>query len=184
MKSALWGACVLAGVGAVAWAGAGALEARAAARDARSRLSGVRQLADEIAALRAGAPPQETAAPAPGSELPARISATLARCGLGANSIATFSAPAARLDPATGLTAQRATLVLGSLTLQQLGRFLGEWRADQPAWLVTAIELAPASKATPPGQEPQIQAVLTMESGVRAEPQDKPAHDVARGGGE
>jgi hypothetical protein len=168
----------------MAWAGAGAIEARAAAQDARSRLSRVRQVADEIAALRAGVPPQENAAPAPGSELPARITATLARCGLGAQSIATFSAPAARLDPASGRTTQRATLVLGSLTLHHLGRFLGEWRTEQPAWLVTAVELTPASKATPPGQEPQIHAVLTMESGVRAEPQGRPAPEAARGGGE
>src|SRR5690606_2866944 len=67
-------------------------------------------------------------------------------------------------DRSGGVSRRRATLTLAT-TLPQLGRFLGAWRAREPAWTVTGIDLAPEARGeAAPGSDLPIRAVLTIES--------------------
>jgi hypothetical protein len=102
------------------------------------------------------------------------VTATLAAAGLPASAMASLSA-----EPDTGslagpgggqvqVRARRATLVLASITLPQLGDALGRWRARQPGWTIASIDLAPeagaiAAKAQTGGDLP-LRAVVSLET--------------------
>ncbi len=103
---------------------------------------------------------------APTPSLATRVSGVLSAAGLSQSNLAGLSpeSTAQRSDAGTALR-RRATLTLQSLTLRDLGRFIGEWRAREPAWDVTSIDLAPVTSSKPaPGADLPIRVVLVVET--------------------
>ncbi len=177
----LWG--VVATVAAVAlsitgwkWA-----QATSAERTQTQRLARLTTQANSINDLRSKLPEWALASKAPGTLAP-EVSAILSASGLPASAMASLSADP---DQSTGnqgigmgnvgtatiqARTRRATLVLGSVTLPQLGTFLQTWRDRQPAWTVATIDVSPelgssamATKTQTGGDLP-LRAVLTMEN--------------------
>jgi hypothetical protein len=107
----------------------------------------------------------------PAASLATRVSGVLSAAGLSQSNLAGLSPESAaqRSDAGTALR-RRATLTLQSLTLRDLGRFIAEWRAREPAWVVTSIDLAPVTNANPPHDKPapgadlHIRVVLVVET--------------------
>lgn len=102
----------------------------------------------------------------PTPSLATRVSGVLSAAGLSQSNLAGLSpeSTAQRSDAGTALR-RRATLTLQSLTLRDLGRFIGEWRAREPAWAVTSIDLAPVTNSKPaPGADIPIRVVLVVET--------------------
>ncbi|MFM9995671.1 MAG: hypothetical protein ACKVU4_07710 [Phycisphaerales bacterium] len=162
----LWTVAIGMSLAALAWFGRGASLARANAHAARATLNSTTEVSREVMRLRATVP-GESAAPVPPSELPTHVIETLARCGLPAGAMASFNAPTASRETRGGPLRHRATLVLGSITLPQLGRFLGAWREARPDWFVSAIDLTPrndrSAKERSRGGDLPLQAVLSLE---------------------
>lgn len=103
---------------------------------------------------------------APAASLATRVSVVLSAAGLNQSNLAGLSPESAaqRSDAGTALR-RRATLTLQSLTLRELGRFIAEWRAREPAWAVTSIDLAPVTNGEPePGADLPIRVVLVVEA--------------------
>ncbi len=102
----------------------------------------------------------------PAASLATRVSGVLSAAGLSQSNLAGLSpeSTAQRSDAGTALR-RRATLTLQSLTLRDLGRFIGEWKAREPAWAVTSIDLAPVTSSKPaPGADLPIRVVLVVET--------------------
>jgi hypothetical protein len=102
----------------------------------------------------------------PTPSLATRVSGVLSAAGLSQSNLAGLSpeSTAQRSDAGTALR-RRATLTLQSLTLRDLGRFIGEWKAREPAWAVTSIDLAPVTNSKPaPGADLPIRVVLVVET--------------------
>lgn len=169
--AALWTIAAGASLAVAAWSGARALGARAEAVGARAALAHVVAEAGELAALRSDAPDVTDARPA--SELPARVTAVLATCGLPASAVQNFSAEPSRRDAREGVHRERASLVLGQVTLPQAGRFLAAWRDAEPGWVVTSIDLSPGG-TTPGGGDLPLRALLTLESATAVAPEGTP----------
>ena len=137
------------------------------------RLERVKHQAQKLGDLKTKLPEWALAAKAAGTLAP-EVSAALGASGLPASAMASLSA-----DPETAGTPgasaagiqvrhRHATLVLGSVTLAQLGTFLQTWRQRQPAWTVSMMDVSPepngaALKAQTGGDLP-LHAVLTMET--------------------
>jgi type II secretory pathway component PulM len=162
MRRALLGVVLLIGCAtALAWSARLALTARAEANRAEFALRRVEGQARELVTLRAKVP----APHAPGAGLAARVSATLARCGLPAAALASLS-PGSVIGQR-----QQATLTLGAVTLPQVGSFLDAWRAAEPEWAVASIDLSPVqSGAATPGADLPLRAVIGIEA-AQAEPE-------------
>lgn len=62
--------------------------------------------------------------------------------------------------------AQSVRIVLGPITVHELGAFLTRWRQDQPLWTITAIDLASPRDAT-------YQATLTASAVYIADATDQ-----------
>jgi len=155
------------------------------ARHARAaQLEAARSLAEsasELARLRA-ASPTDTAPGEPEPKLATRISTALAAAGLPASALASLSPESENVEPVTQtavLVRRRATMVLTSVSLPQLGRLLAAWRDRSPEWTPTRIDLEPApsagssrrdapSSAVQPGADLPLRITLSIES-VRAE---------------
>ncbi len=148
------------------------LAARAAQRAQDERLAKLASHARTISDLMDSLPAWATA-PRPTGTLAPEVSAALASAGLPASALSSLSAEpesSSSTSPSTSVQARtrRATLVLGAVTLPQLGTFLDRWHLRQPAWAVSAIDLAPEPggekvKAVTGGDLP-LRAVLTLES--------------------
>ena len=110
----------------------------------------------------------------PAGALAPEISATLTGSGLPASAMSSLAAdPGTATQPGPAQASvqartRRATLVLASLTLPQLGTFCETWRQRQPAWTIAALDIspelgAPTAKAQTGGDLP-LRAVLTLET--------------------
>ncbi|MFO0836558.1 MAG: hypothetical protein U0638_16700 [Phycisphaerales bacterium] len=157
----------LGGVTALFLSASGYLAARRE-RIAAAELLTLRQAqAVELASLR-----RATATlPRSSGDLTSRMTTVLASCGLPSATIASVLP-----EPPVGLASQRgvtrtrqvARVSLEKLTLPALGRVLDTWRAAEPAWAITAIDLAAVQAAKPPapGEDRQLRlrATLTLEA--------------------
>lgn len=121
----------------------------------------------EYAALRARPAPTRSS-----TMLAERLGVVLQSKGLPASTMATFTPqPDQRAD---GLVRRKASFVLSSITLPQLGTFLNAWRRAEPVWVISSIDLAVAAgagSASASGDIP-LSCSLTIE-GVFA-PDDPP----------
>jgi hypothetical protein len=179
----LWGVVVLVAALALSITGWKWAQAASAERTQVQRLARLTTQANSINELR-GKLPEWALAPKPPGTLAPEVSAILSASGLPASAMASLSA-----DPDQGGTGnnqgigagnggtgtvqartRHATLVLGSVTLPQLGTFLQTWRDRQPAWTVATIDVTPelgspamAAKTQTGGDLP-LRAVLTMEN--------------------
>lgn len=171
---ALWCLAVVAsavGITAGSWSYA---KASAAERLQSRRLVAVTQQTELIAEVSSSLPEWATATKAAGTLAP-EVSGVLAAAGLPPAAMASLSAEgdAQPRNSANGagpvqVRTRRATLVLASVTLPQVGAFLDRWKARQPAWTVSGIELAPEpggaqAKASTGGDLP-LRVVLTLET--------------------
>lgn len=122
---------------------------------------------EELASLR-----RATATlPRSSGDLTSRMTAVLASCGLPSSTLGSvLPEPSIELPSPSGVarTRQVARVSLEKLTLPSLGRVLDTWRAAEPAWAITAIDLAAvqAAKAPTPGEDRQLRlrATLTLEA--------------------
>lgn len=144
--------------------------------DRLARLTAQATLINELR----GKLPEWALAPKVAGMLAPEVGATLAVAGLPPSAMASLSADpegqgssgfdgSTSAAPAQART-RRATLVLGGVTLPQLGAFLQQWRDRQPAWTVATIDVGPeqgsaaaAAKAQTGGDLP-LRAVLTLEN--------------------
>ncbi|MBX3360295.1 MAG: hypothetical protein KF912_10405 [Phycisphaeraceae bacterium] len=146
-------------------AGSGAALRREHAR-AEAIVAGVGRLEELRAKLAASQDGSADTSVAPTPSLATRVSSVLSAAGLSQSNLAGLSpeSTALRSDAGTALR-RRATLTLQLLTLRDLGRFVAEWKAREPAWAVTSIDLAPATNAKPaPGADLPIRVVLVVET--------------------
>jgi hypothetical protein len=169
-KYALAWVVVLAG-GAVA-AGVSArdyISARSSAALERERATTiVRQVADLEAARPVAAQWRQRRRPASG--LAANLGQTLSACGIAPTALVNVSPqPESPLESASSTNAdlrrQRAALTLYPVTLPQLGAFLEAWRAREPYWTVTTIDVSPdAAAKLPGGGDLPLRVVMNMEA--------------------
>lgn len=164
-----WLAVGAVSVGAVGFAGHMASSAHAAAAAASSELARTADQARQLLVIRAAS--SSPAAKRASSGLAQRVTASLSRAGLPASALSSLSpeAQSVQVDGDTHVKRQRATLVLASLTLPQLGAFLDAWRTAEPDWNVSSIDLSPAAPGgAPPGASTggdlPLRSVLTLES--------------------
>jgi hypothetical protein len=102
-----------------------------------------------------------------------RLSAAAAQAGLPSSCVSSVS-PEAQSSATAGngarVVQRRAAVTLGSLTLPQFGKLLEQWRNANTDWVITAIDINPAS--TPPpaaGGDLPLSIGLTLESVAIAE---------------
>lgn len=161
----IWALTAAAVAGALGSTAPGAIAARRDAERARAQLHATARDAQEILRLRSqlpGSPAQDRAR----GGLAPRVAAALERAGLPVAALESLSpeAQSAAGDAATVLR-RRATLTLAGLTLPQLGRFVEAWRAAEPAWIPTSIDLTPAAGPPPEaGGDLPLRAVVSLES--------------------
>jgi hypothetical protein len=141
---------------------------------ARSRAAFLRVSADlhDLAALNASLSPRLS--PANTQPLSGRLSAAAAQAGLPASCISSVSPEAQSAittDAGARVLKRRASVTLASLTLSQFGRLLERWRSANPDWVVTTIDITPAS-VTPPaaGGDLPLSISITLESLAIADP--------------
>jgi hypothetical protein len=147
---------------------AGSMAAHARHR-ALAAMEGFRQVShdlQELAELKARLDPRLAAASA--QPLLNRMSAAAAQAGLPSNCVSSVS-PEAQSSTTAGngalVVQRRAAVTLGSLTLPQFGKLLEQWRKANTDWVITAIDINPAS--TPPpaaGGDLSLSVGLTLES--------------------
>lgn len=108
--------------------------------------------AREVRRLREAAPPW-MAARQPDGGLAQRVTAVLNGLSLPSSTLGSLS-----VSTQTGLggrdvraARQRGAVLLNGLPLSQLGRFLAVWRAAEPQWVVSEIDLAPMSSVANAG---------------------------------
>jgi hypothetical protein len=148
------------------WEGHRYYTARSDAGLALRQLAVVRADAREIAALQAAAPP-ESRRPRPATGLATRVTDILSKAGLPQAVLQNVSPETETGIGNSGLRRQSAKITLDGLTLPDLGRFLQQWRATQPPWVVASIDITPTTAriAAKPGQatDRPLRAVLGVE---------------------
>jgi hypothetical protein len=151
---------------AVAVTAPGAARARHNAVVAQASLRDAAHSAELIATLRAQAP-DATAGDAHGGLTP-RVTTALERAGLPVGALASLSPESeSQVVSQTGVrvSRRRATLTLAGVTLPAIGRFLDAWRAAQPAWTPSSIDVAPAGGQAPEaGGDLPLRVVIVIES--------------------
>ena len=122
---------------------------------------------EELASLRCAT----AALPRSSGDLTSRMTAVLASCGLPSSTLGSvLPEPPVELPGPSGVarTRQVVRVSLEKLTLSTLGRVLDTWRAAEPAWAITAIDLAAVQAAKPlaPGEDRQLRlrATLTLDA--------------------
>ncbi len=162
-----WAVVVMAALAgpAVAWRALGAAQTSADAE--LRRLGSIRDKAGELRALRA-AHSGPTAGAAGRGALAARVSRALASAGVPASALASFSPQSQPVSHAPGgvLSRHSAAVVLAPITLPRLGSFLAAWRAAEPGWTISSIEVSPESApaGAAPGADLPLRASMIFES--------------------
>lgn len=152
------------GGGALSWRACAVAGQRSMAQ--ARRLEALTAMCDQIDTLRAGV----LALPASSADeggLAARVTATLGAAGLPSSALASLSPTSENLQSPSGavVVRRKAALSLTAVRLPELGSFLGRWRAAEPRWVVSSIELAPdPSAAVTPGADVALRINLVMES--------------------
>jgi hypothetical protein len=156
-----WVVAALAVLPSLAWlveAARDAYDARTDARRAISVLERVTGQSGAIDAIRRSSPPQARLS----SGLAPRVTAVLGRCGIPPSAVLSLSPESAA---GAGAVTQRAALTLRSVTLPQVGAFLGAWRSEEPAWIIASIEVSPISEeASVPGGDLPLRALIGLEA--------------------
>ncbi len=164
---ALLATIALVGVGALVMSASSFLSAKHARITTAETLVLRRAQFEELASLR-----RATATlPRSSGDLTSRMTAVLASCGLPSSTLGSvLPEPPVELPGPSGVarTRQVVRVSLEKLTLPTLGRVLDTWRAAEPAWAITAIDLAAVQAAKPlaPGEDRQLRlrATLTLDA--------------------
>ena len=162
MRSVSWIA-VAASVVLCAWTGHRYWAARSEATVSLRQLQRVSADAREIASLRSAAPPESRRhRPAPG--LATHVADVVSKSGLPQSALQNLSPETENGVSGTGLRRQVARMTLEPLTLPEFGRFLQEWRAAEPGWTVSSIEITPAPQRNGKGTERPLRAIIGIET--------------------
>ncbi|HYE63785.1 MAG TPA: hypothetical protein VD997_17470 [Phycisphaerales bacterium] len=157
--SALFGAAL------IGWSAQRYVAALEQATEAADALTVVADQATQLDRLRASAPVESRRSrPAPG--LASRIAQVVAVTGLSQGTLQNVTPEVETgIGTGTGINYRRTAvrLTLDPITLPELGRFLQEWRAAEPAWTVSTIDLTPTSNQAKGGQKP-LRAALFIET--------------------
>jgi hypothetical protein len=165
-RAAAWFLVVAACVCGIGLATAHAARARDRSVAARVEYARVGSALQRLATLDARLDPR--LAPGSAQPLSTRLSAAAAQAGLPSTCISSVSPESQSVtttDSSARILQRRAAVTLGSLTLPQFGRLLDQWRRANTDWIVTAIEITPAT--TPPpaaGGDLPLSISLTLES--------------------
>ncbi|GMV25103.1 MAG: hypothetical protein AMXMBFR58_11340 [Phycisphaerae bacterium] len=180
-------------IGAVTWSYGHASEQHKAHAAARDLYLATSSQLTELATLRA-ARPGFAASDAPSEDLTRRVSRVISAAGLASSVLSNVSpdsdqpAGSAKSPGGTPLYLRRsARLTLDGVTLPQLGRFLEAWRAAEPGWIVTSIDLSAASgtsggsrikspeNGSTTGRDRHLRALLAVEAIVAAGDRSTPS---------
>ncbi len=188
MRILLWTIGGLACVTALGWTGNAALQRLAEARSARQEYENTAGQLAELKSLR-NRSPVFSAADVPGEDLTRRVTRAINSAGLPTATLSSLTpeadqpASSARTQDNKPLYLRRsARLTLDAVTLPQLGRFLEAWRAAEPGWVVSSIDLSSTPTPTsgsgagsrvnavhPANRELPLRVLLTIEAVVAAE---------------
>lgn len=153
--------------------------AESQARIACTQLRTVAHQTDELARLRSQA--MRPLTDSHEEALASTVSSVLAQVGLPASTLESLSPQSATAEPVGGGVAgggavggnaarvyrRRATLVLGPITLPQMGQVLSTWRSLAPRWIPTRIEMTPGtggrSAPVAPGSDLPLRVVVALE---------------------
>ena len=170
----LWSIAMVLTLAAVVATAPSAVRARAHAVMQSARVAQVDGLVQRISARRTTSP--AWAARDSGASLPERLATAVAAAGLPANVLVSVSPGAEeQLSAEPPLRRQKATVLLGGLTLPQLAKVLDQWRTAEPAWVVSAIEIAPEKADSKSKAEPGADLPLRTTLGIeRVAPGEQP----------
>ena len=168
----------IAAVAAIAWAGSAAWRSASAQADAHNARAEAESLAGRLTEVQRLRPQQETAllASKPTESVSASLRAALAGGGVGDGVLrsvnpgtdeAVSSVPG---DTGPGYRRQTIAVELAPVTTRQVGEFLRAWRASEPAWVVTRIDLNHQG----PDTETNYSARLTLSTTYLAPPPPPP----------
>ncbi len=167
----MWIVGVLAIIAAAAYAGRGLLDARAAESAARARIASLRTVAaqvEEMEELRAMIADRRTGV-RPDAGMVGQLSTALGKAGISTARLAEVAPePETILSGGTAasgaeLRRQAVRLTLQPVSLPEIGRFVRVWRADQPEWTISGIEITRAGPAEV-GIEPRLRCLLTLSA--------------------
>lgn len=161
----LWLATGAATFAAVGITGNKAAQARRSAAAAQAQLLSVQSQAERLISLRSS-DAEVVSTPGP---LAQRVSDALAAAGLPSGTLSSLSPESATTQRATPTSAmtirKRATLTLAPITLPQVGKFLATWRAQEPAWSVASVDLAPeGGRVAATGGDLPLRCVVVIET--------------------
>ena len=173
MSPALALARVAAVVGVV-WAASAAWRSASAQADARSARAQAESLAGRLAEVQRLRPQQETAllASKPTESVSASLRAALASGGIGDGVLRSVNpgtdeaVPTLPGDAGPAYRRQTIAVELAPVTTRQVWEFLRAWRASEPAWVVTRIDLGHQG----PDTESNYSARLTLSTTYLAPP--------------
>jgi hypothetical protein len=144
----LWAVAILGSALAVAVAAPGAASAHAAAQGELVALGTTSAHVKELASLRSRLAHGITEPQGGAGTLAERVAPALAEAGMASSALQGVS-PESQVGGGDSVARRRATITF-SATLPDLGRFLDAWRAREPAWTVTGIDLAPERRGDAP----------------------------------
>ena len=135
-------------VAALAWVGVAGWRASGASAEARTAREQAVSMASRLAEVQRLKPQQQTAllTSKPTESVSASVRTALASAGLGDTTLRAVTpgsdeAVQANAEGGPSYRRQNVTVSLAPLAPRQLGAFLAAWRAAEPAWIVTRIDL-------------------------------------------
>ncbi len=124
--------------------------------------------ARDVVSMRAVAPSSEWKA-RPTADLIAVVNRTLEADGIATSAFQSLSPEGSRVDAEDrGTRIQSVRLVLGDLSLADLGRFLARWRREQPQWSIDRIDLGFVATSGERREETSASKSLRVTFAMRA----------------
>lgn len=161
----LWTAASAATLTAIGTTAGRAAQARQEAAAATQELLLVRERSARLQQLRE----MNVEGAATSIPLAQRVNDALAAAGLPQGTLSSLSPESATMQRATptgpAMVRKRATLTLAPIALPQVGKFLAEWRTQEPDWSVASVDLSPdGGKVVPTGGDLPLRAVVVIET--------------------
>lgn len=185
----LWTVCLTTSVAMVVPLSLWSARARAEADRQRARAVRLAATARDVQELASNLP-DWTRRPRSGANLSTRMTAAITAAGLPPTTLTSLSADNEQALPTSGATAgragsgaaatvrrSRATVVLGPITLPQLGTLAQIWRERDPAWTMSSIEITPSlngamnAQLAQTGGDMPLRVVVVLESLSIASPE-------------
>jgi hypothetical protein len=164
----LWLIVCTACLGAVSYSAMAYSRVSAGERSLRARHARVSEAEAAIVSMTQTMDARSTSSESGGASLAERLAAVTTRLGLPASTVANVSVQqeaAMKSAGASRVQGLRGTVVLGAVTLPQLGSLLQAWREAERAWPIVSIDVQPGSaQQTAPGADIPLRVVLNLEN--------------------